>query len=181
MLDSAMIGSVDCAYNAAVEEKNKESDLAFGGRDLVLIGDLMQLAPVAKYRSHLVRPLYHDCVIESLSRESAKFNSNPMLLHGVKLFRRFKKIELSQQMRSDDPIHTKIIEKFRDPQCRKPITPEVIQRLSKFKLTRKDLASRRDTGQPSPWRLVGWLCWSWPWFDHHPHTGSPPQTLNTQS
>ena len=59
MLDAAMLARVsECYVAAAFTDEEKEYN--FGGKDMVIIGDLMQLPPVSEWRN--VKPFYDDMV-----------------------------------------------------------------------------------------------------------------------
>ena len=63
MLDAAMLARISECYTAAAltDEAKKHH---FGGKDMVIIGDLIQLPPVSEWRN--VKPLYHDMVASAL-------------------------------------------------------------------------------------------------------------------
>ena len=55
MLDTDMLAQVSSFYAAAaVSAESKE--LSFGGKDIVILGDLLQLPPISEFRT--IKPLY---------------------------------------------------------------------------------------------------------------------------
>jgi hypothetical protein len=118
MLDAAMLARVSSCYAAAaISEENKT--LPFGGKDIVIIGDLLQLPPISEYRA--VKPLYDDMVANSLRQSTSRFSQDKRLTDGLTLFESFKKFELTVQMRSNDKRHTKHIESLRTANQAKPV------------------------------------------------------------
>ena len=94
----------------------------WGGLNLLFLGDMLQLQPP----SNFAKSIYVDCVDETLGFD--KFNKDTQLYHGVSVFRRFKKFELTTQNRaSRDKGHTTMIHRLRTN--KKPITPEMLKKL----------------------------------------------------
>ena len=118
MLDAAMLARVSSCYAAAATATTNK-DLPFGGKDIIIIGDLLQLPPISEFRS--VKPLYDDMVANALQQNSSRFNEDKRLTDGLTLFEKFNKFELKKQMRSKDKRHTKHIESLRTERQVKPV------------------------------------------------------------
>ena len=118
MLDAAMLARVSSCYAAAATVTTNK-DLPFGGKDIIIIGDLLQLPPISEFRS--VKPLYDDMVANALQQNSSRFNEDKRLTDGLTLFEKFNKFELVKQMRSKDKRHTKHIESLRTERQAKPV------------------------------------------------------------
>ena len=119
MLDAAMVARMsECLTAAAsgVEEKK----LKFGGKDIIFIGDEMQLSPVSEFRH--VKPLFDDMVTSALHQNSSRFNRDKRLTDGLVIFEAFRKFELTKQMRSTDSVHTKHVESLRSGKSTKPVS-----------------------------------------------------------
>jgi hypothetical protein len=118
MLDAAMLARVSSCYAAAATVTTNK-DLPFGGKDIIIIGDLLQLPPISEFRS--VKPLYDDMVANALHQKTSRFNEDKRLTDGLILFEKFRKFELVKQMRSKDKKHTKHIESLRTERQAKPV------------------------------------------------------------
>ena len=118
MLDAAMLARVSSCYAAAATVTTNK-DLPFGGKDIIIIGDLLQLPPISEFRS--VKPLYDDMVANALQQNSSRFNEDKRLTDGLTLLEKFNKFELKKQMRSKDKRHTKHIESLRTERQAKPV------------------------------------------------------------
>ena len=118
MLDAAMLARVSSCYAAAATVTTNKG-LPFGGKDIIIIGDLLQLPPISEFRS--VKPLYDDMVANALHQKSSRFNEDKRLTDGLTLFEKFNKFELVKQMRSKDKRHTKHIESLRTERQTKPV------------------------------------------------------------
>ena len=70
MLDAAMLARVSECYSAAASTQVNQN-LPFGGKDIVIIGDLLQLPPISKYR--LVKPLYDDMIDNAFEEEAEEY------------------------------------------------------------------------------------------------------------
>ena len=110
MLDAAMLGQISDGY-AAAAISSEAKKLRFGGKNVVIIGDLLQLPPVSECRA--VRPLYEDMVCFALHQNSSRFNQEKRLTDGLVIFENFNKFELTKQMRSKDKRHTHHIQALR--------------------------------------------------------------------
>lgn len=78
-------------------QQAKDSNLPFGGVSIILLGDALQLPPVAGHS-------LTSTIINSIETENLKVQQ------GAQLFKQFKKIDLEVQMRaSSDPVHTAVI------------------------------------------------------------------------
>ena len=118
MLDAAMLARISSCYaSAATTQENKKRP--FGGKDIVIIGDLLQLPPVSEFRS--VKPFYEDMVANALNQNSSRFNQDKRLTDGLTLLECFSKFELTIQMRSKDITHTRHIESLRTNNAKKPV------------------------------------------------------------
>jgi hypothetical protein len=127
MLDAAMLARISECYTAAAPTDESQK-YHFGGKDMVIIGDLMQLPPVSEWRN--VKPLYYDMVTSALQQNSSRFNKEKRLIDGLTIFEDFRKFELTKQMRCSDKVHTSHIESIRigkaaQPVCRQLITIDV--------------------------------------------------------
>jgi len=118
MLDAAMLARISSCY-AAASTSTTMKDLPFGGKDIVIIGDLLQLPPISEFRA--VKPLYDDMVFSALCQHTSRFNQDKRLSDGLTLLESFKKVELKVQMRSKDKTHTKHIESLRSEPNQKPV------------------------------------------------------------
>ena len=118
MLDAAGIAQICRGYSAAAI-KPEFQKLPFGGKHMIFLGDLMQLPPVSEFRA--VKPLYEDMVQFALHQNSSRFSQDKRLTDGLFLFESFRKFELTKQMRSKDPVHTKHIESCRTSKKEKPV------------------------------------------------------------
>ena len=118
MLDAAMLARISECYTAAAltDEAKKHY---FGGKDMVIIGDLMQLPPVSEWRN--VKPLYHDMVTSALQQNSSRFNKEKRLIDGLTIFEGFCKFELTKQMRCSDKVHTNHVETIRVGNATQPV------------------------------------------------------------
>ena len=126
MLDAAMLARISSCYAAAATtEENK--NLPFGGKDIVIIGDLLQLPPVSEFRA--VKPLYEDMVANALQQTTSRFNQDKRLTDGLTLFEAFKKFELTVQMRSKDDNHTTHINNLRTGYQEKPVCLVCVTRI----------------------------------------------------
>ena len=118
MLDAANLCQISRGYSiAAIKPEFRK--LHFGGKQFVLLGDLMQLPPVSEFRA--VKPLYEDMVKFALHQNSSRFNQDKRLTDGLYLLGLFRKFELTKQLRSKDPVHTKHIELLRTSKEEKPV------------------------------------------------------------
>ena len=118
MLDAANIAQICRGLSAAAispEFKKRH----FGGKQIIFLGDLMQLPPVSECRS--VKPLYEDMVKFSLHQNSSRFNQDKRLTDGLFLFGLFRKFELTIQMRSKDRVHTNHITAMRTSDRKNPV------------------------------------------------------------
>ena len=110
MLDTAMLAQVSSSY-AAAAVSTESKKLPFGGKDIIILGDLLQLPPISEYRA--IKPLYWDMVSFALHQGSSRFDQDKRLTDGLVIFEMFKKFELTQQMRSKDKQHTRHIDALR--------------------------------------------------------------------
>ena len=117
-MDIAGIVQISRAFSAAaINPEFRQSK--FGGKQMIFLGDLMQLAPVSECRC--VKPLYEDMVKFSLCQNSSRFNQDKRLVDGLFLFQHFRKFELTIQMRSKDRVHTNYITSMRTNNKKKPV------------------------------------------------------------
>ena len=118
MLDAAMLARISECYTAAAltEELQKYH---FGGKDIVIIGDLMQLPPVSEWRN--VKPLYDDMVTSALQQNSSRFNNEKRLIDGLTIFENFRKFELTKQMRCSDKVHNNHVGNIRTGDAAQPV------------------------------------------------------------
>lgn len=86
---------------ACIERRWREADMLdtgqnapWGGMNMIWMGDMLQLPPPSRF----FRPLYYDCVSET--RGGAEFDDETDRLDGVRVFRQFKKMELTTQNRA---------------------------------------------------------------------------------
>lgn len=123
MLDAAMLARVsECYVAAAFTDEEKEYN--FGGKDMVIIGDLMQLPPVSEWRN--VKPLYDDMVKNALQQDSSRFDKDKRLIDGLTIFESFRKFELTKQMRCSDQAHTVHVENLRTRNADRPVRRSVL-------------------------------------------------------
>ena len=118
MLNAAMLARVSECYCAAASTQENQN-LPFGGKDIVIIGDLLQLPPISKYR--LVKPLYDDMIDNALQQATSRFSRDKRLTDGLMLLEAFKKFELTIQMRSKDLRHTSHVNNLRTGSRQKPV------------------------------------------------------------
>ena len=101
----------------------------FGGLDVLLVGDFMQLRPVAG------TPLYADAVDPGNKGKPTSFK-----VAGATLFSAFQLQVLKEQVRAaDDQEHSEILESLRDATSKWPVTANVTRYLTKKILTPQDL------------------------------------------
>ena len=133
MIHSKMISAMERRIHAAdllgiVKRQKQEAhvdQIDWGGLNVLFLGDMLQLQPP----SNFAKSIYVDCVDETLGFD--KFNKDTQLYHGVSVFRRFKKFELTTQNRaSGDNGHVDMIHGLRTKD--KPITPEMLKKLKKL-------------------------------------------------
>ena len=118
MLEAASVVQIGRGFSAAaINPELRQRN--FGGMQMVFLGDLMQLAPVSECRC--VKPLYEDMVKFSLRQNSSRFNQDKRLVDGLFLFQKFRKFELTIQMRSKDRVHTNYITSMRTNNKEKPV------------------------------------------------------------
>ena len=118
MLDAANIAQICRGLSiAAINPEFRKRH--FGGKQIIFLGDLMQLPPVSECRS--VKPLYEDMVKFALHQNSSRFNQDKRLTDGLFLFALFRKFELRIQMRSKDSVHTNHIDTLRTSNQEKPV------------------------------------------------------------
>ena len=118
MMEAASIVQIARAFSAAaINPEFQQRD--FGAKQMIFLGDLMQLAPVSECRC--VKPLYEDMVKFSLHQNSSRFNQDKRLVDGLFLFQKFRKFELTKQMRSKDRVHTNYITSMRTNNKEKPV------------------------------------------------------------
>ena len=118
MLDAANIAQICRGLSiAAINPEFRKRH--FGGKQIIFLGDLMQLPPVSECRC--VKPLYEDMVRFSLHQNSSRFNQDKRLTDGLFLFGLFRKFELTIQMRSKDRVHTNHITAMRTSDRKNPV------------------------------------------------------------
>ena len=111
-----------------------KEEKAFGGKDVILVGDFHQLRPVAG------SALYTD-TLRLLTGHSSDDTPRTLKMGGVMAFSRFRLVELSQQVRAaGDPAHSARLAKMRDLSVKQPVGDEVISYLRGSVLTAADLA-----------------------------------------
>ena len=75
MLDAAMLARVSSSYAAAAVSPESKK-LPFGVKDIIILGDLLQLPPISEYRA--IKPLYGDMVSFALHQGSSRFDHDIM-------------------------------------------------------------------------------------------------------
>lgn len=104
-------------------------DLLFGGLTVILSGDANRMHPLGE------KSLFCAVVDQRNLMHSASLQIRPSTV-GAELFSRF---ELTEQMRTGDADQMALISTLRDPRSTQPIDDEIVQKLTKKKLTEKDI------------------------------------------
>ena len=76
------------------ERKGLKQTAPWGGMNVIWMGDMLQLPPPSRF----CRALYYDCVAETKGGDD--FDEDTARLAGVRVFREFRKMELSTQNRA---------------------------------------------------------------------------------
>ena len=106
----------------------------WGGMHVILLGDMLQLPPPTSF----VKAMYVDCVDETAG--GSKYNKEMQLYHGIEMFRRFIKAELTTQNRAKgDQVHTRLIHRLRTHA--QPVSTQLLSRLQM--LSGKDVCEYR--------------------------------------
>ena len=66
---------------------------------------------------------YDDMVTNALQQNSARFSQDKRLIDGLTIFEKFRKFELTKQMRCSDKVHASHVEDFRTRDAKQPVCP----------------------------------------------------------
>lgn len=174
MLDACTLANVEKNATAALGAHPQK--LPFSGKHLVLMGDFHQLSPVkgeALHKSLVAHSKFNP------GRKQRSVAHNTLHIHGVNLFSRFVRVNLTEQMRAGgDPQHTEFIEKLRQEEH--PISFPMLRRLRPIQAADMDanpdwqfativVSSNAERSRLNKWQLTAfararqepiftWLC-----------------------
>jgi hypothetical protein len=130
MVGSTMLGKVDRRLREVTG-----ADVPFGGKGIVLMGDFFQLSAVGETSLPTAARICEETIVPA----HTAYQLASLAMMGGQLFRQFRIIRFTQQMRinSDDVQHAALIEAFQqvDQSAESPITRQLLQQLERKYLT----------------------------------------------
>lgn len=128
----SMVTPILLARIDSVLRQLKKSTQDFGGLHIVLVGDFLQLPPIA-WGDPIKKTLFDNAVRLSTQRQM----KSPGIIQGTQLFQKFIKFDLFNIERCKDEQHKQLMKDLRNFDKTNPITPEMLKSLKILKA--KDL------------------------------------------
>ena len=132
MLSAYYLGMIHERMRKALHADHQE----FGGIPVLLVGDFNQLKPVQGLA------LYQAALSHAGIEKQARLGKSPIALQGARLFAKFVRLELTQQLRAIDPLQQQRINSLLQPDAE--ISPKLLRDLRDAQLQAEDITQDPD-------------------------------------